>query len=481
MTTTQIVALTVVVTLLVIVAVVAVGVAVLRATRARGRVKRGGRAAAGGVAMGAGRWEDSRNGGPSDVHSGVHGGAQNGNHSITHSGAPRDNPASANDGARHDLRPGQSQRRNTVESNQVVTVGQMLHLVIQSSPTGIVVLDRNGDVMLSNAPAHDMALVHARTVDKQVWRVAASVFDDEEKENRVLELEIPKRRTGNRISNVRALVKPLTLVDDRFVIVYGTDESENVRMESARRDFVANVSHELKTPVGGMALLAEALLGSPDDPEHVEHFGKQLQREANRMADMVHELISLSKLQGAEALPEIEPVSVDDVVSAAIMRNQMAAENHGIELRALVGGKGDAVASTSTAQARSELFVVGNRNLLVTAVSNLVSNAINYSPDATPVTVSYEAVSAEEVRIYVADQGIGIAEDDQERVFERFFRVDKARSRQTGGTGLGLAIVKHVVANHGGNISLRSELGEGTTFTLALPRYRDHDSERGVL
>ena len=381
-----------------------------------------------------------------------------------------------------------------LESNQVATVGQMLHLVIQSSPTGIVVVDRNGDVMLSNARAHDMALVHARTINPQVWRVAANVFDDEE-ENRYLELSVPKHRTGNRISNVRALVKPLTLVDDRFMIVYGTDESENVRMQSARRDFVANVSHELKTPVGGMALLAEALLGSPDDPEHVTHFGRQLQREANRMADMVNELISLSKLQGAEALPEIAPVSVAEVISAAIARNQVAAENHGIILRNLgavkgtSGATGDDAASGATgggatsdgatggdgtggAESNSGLFVVGNRNLLVTAVSNLVSNAINYSPDSTPVTVSYEAVSAEEICIHVVDQGIGIASEDQERVFERFFRVDKARSRQTGGTGLGLAIVKHVVANHGGNIRLFSELGEGTTFTLALPRYQ---------
>lgn len=382
-----------------------------------------------------------------------------------------------------------------LESNQVATVGQMLHLVIQSSPTGIVVVDRNGDVMLSNARAHDMALVHARTINPQVWRVAANVFDDEEKENRYLELSVPKHRTGNRISNVRALVKPLTLVDDRFMTVYGTDESENVRMQSARRDFVANVSHELKTPVGGMALLAEALLGSPDDPEHVTHFGRQLQREANRMADMVNELISLSKLQGAEALPEIAPVSVAEVISAAIARNQVAAENHGIILRNLGAVKGtngatggDAASGasgggatsdgatggdgTGGAESNSGLFVVGNRNLLVTAVSNLVSNAINYSPDSTPVTVSYEAVSAEEICIHVVDQGIGIASEDQERVFERFFRVDKARSRQTGGTGLGLAIVKHVVANHGGNIRLFSELGEGTTFTLALPRYQ---------
>lgn len=497
MTTTQIVALTVVVTLLVVAVLLAASGAVVRMRRRRsghGPERHGGSHGRG--------YPGARSGGHNDGHGAPHGGSHQ-----------RQQGAQAH----HTEASDETGVAALMQSNQVVTVGQMLHLVIQSSPTGIVVLDRNGDVMLSNNRAHEMALVHARTVDQQVWRVAASVFDDEEKENRFLDLAMSKRRTGNRISHVRALVKPLTLVDDRFVVVYGTDESENVRMESARRDFVANVSHELKTPVGGMALLAEALLGSPDDPEHVAHFGKQLQREATRMADMVNELISLSKLQGAEALPEIEPVSVNDVIRAAVERNQMAAENHDIALRtpaacgvgdaedstgARDGGRagssdGDAgqagdgterlanaelAPSTSADELDSGIFVEGNRNLLVTAVSNLISNAINYSPDATPVTISYEAVSAGEVRIHVADQGIGIAADDQQRVFERFYRVDKARSRQTGGTGLGLAIVKHVIANHGGNISLSSELGEGTTFTLALPRYqgegRDGDGDQ---
>lgn len=510
MTTTQIVALTVVVTLLVIAVLLAAGGAVVRMRRRRsghGPELHGGSHGRG--------YPGARSGGHDDGHGAAHGGSHQ-----------RQQGAQAHHAEASD----EAGVAALMQSNQVVTVGQMLHLVIQSSPTGIVVLDRNGDVMLSNNRAHEMALVHARTVDQQVWRVAASVFDDEEKENRFLDLTMSKRRTGNRISHVRALVKPLTLVDDRFVVVYGTDESENVRMESARRDFVANVSHELKTPVGGMALLAEALLGSPDDPEHVAHFGKQLQREATRMADMVNELISLSKLQGAEALPEIEPVSVNDVIRAAVERNQMAAENHDIALRtpaacgvgdaeggtgardggdgigardgdsavgsdgSSAGGAGQAgdgterlanaelAPSTSADELDSGIFVEGNRNLLVTAVSNLISNAINYSPDATPVTISYEAVSAGEVRIHVADQGIGIAADDQQRVFERFYRVDKARSRQTGGTGLGLAIVKHVIANHGGNISLSSELGEGTTFTLALPRYqgdgRDGDGDQ---
>ena len=254
------------------------------------------------------------------------------------------------------------------------------------------------------------------------------------------------------------MIKPLTLNDGRFVIVYGTDESENVRMESARRDFVANVSHELKTPVGGIALLAEALLQDPGDQETVEYFGNKVYKEANRMADMVSELISLSKLQGAEALPEMEPLAVDDLIDEALSRNHLAAEARSIELN-----RGASVG----------VQVKGDRSLLVTALSNLVSNAINYSPEKMPVSVSQKVVDGGVVLIRVTDRGIGIAPDDQKRVFERFFRVDQARSRQTGGTGLGLAIVKHVVANHGGNIKLWSRPGTGSTFTIELPIYRE--------
>lgn len=163
----------------------------------------------------------------------------------------------------------------TLEDNQVTTISQVLHLAIQGSLTGVTVLDKGGEVVLSNTRAHEMAIVHDRNINPEVWQLAQRVFAD--KETRSLDLQVPKRRTGNRVSHVRAIVKPLTLVDDRFAIVYGADESENVRMESARRDFVANVSHELKTPVGGMSLLAEALLEDTGDQEHVEYFGSRLQ------------------------------------------------------------------------------------------------------------------------------------------------------------------------------------------------------------
>ena len=342
------------------------------------------------------------------------------------------------------------------EANQVTTVSQVLHLAVQGSPTALAVLDRSQEIVMSNPAAHEMSLVHDRAVNPDVWQTAQEVFED--KETRTVDLAIPKRRTGHRVTQFKAVIKPLTLNDGRFVIIYGTDESENVRMESARRDFVANVSHELKTPVGGIALLAEALLQDPGDQETVEYFGNKVYKEANRMADMVSELISLSKLQGAEALPEMEPLAVDDLIEEALSRNQLAAEARSIELNQ---------------GASAGVQVKGDRSLLVTALSNLVSNAINYSPEKMPVSVSQKVVDGGVVLIRVTDRGIGIAPDDQKRVFERFFRVDQARSRQTGGTGLGLAIVKHVVANHGGNIKLWSRPGTGSTFTIELPIYRE--------
>ncbi|ARU45435.1 sensor histidine kinase [Corynebacterium silvaticum] len=342
-------------------------------------------------------------------------------------------------------------------ANQVTTVGQMLHLAVQGSPTGVTVVDRTGSVLLSNARAHDMGIVHERSLNPDIWALSQEVFED--RETHSLELAIADRRT--RITSVRAMVKPLTLVDDRYVIVFSTDESENQRMEAARRDFVANVSHELKTPVGGMALLAEAITQGSDDQEQVEYFGKRLQKEAHRLADMINELISLSKLQGAEALPDLQPVAVDEIIDEALSRNHLAAENAGIEL---------------TRGKKCGVEVMGDRSLLVTAVSNLISNAINYSPNAMPVSVTTKVLFDELVLIRVIDSGIGISPENQSRVFERFFRVDKARSRSTGGTGLGLAIVKHVAANHGGDVKLWSRPGTGSTFTIDLPIYHPEES-----
>ena len=339
--------------------------------------------------------------------------------------------------------------------SQISTVSQLLNLAVQGSPTGIAIFNRGARVIMSNARAHDMSIVHDRTINPEVWDAAQLAFED--LETHTLDLDLPRRATGNRIRNVSVVVKPLTLTHNSYVIAYCTDESENVRMEAARRDFVANVSHELKTPVGGMSLLAEALMQDPADADMVEHFGEKLLKESHRMGEMITDLINLSKLQGAEALPAMVPVSIDAVIDEAIERNHVSAENHDIVL---------------TRGATTGVEVMGDRALLVAAVSNLVSNAINYSPNGKQVSISQKVVRENVVLVRVTDRGIGIAPEDQKRVFERFYRVDKARSRSTGGTGLGLAIVKHVVANHGGNIKLWSRPGTGSTFTIELPIYQ---------
>ncbi|WP_181784054.1 sensor histidine kinase, partial [Pseudonocardia pini] len=250
-----------------------------------------------------------------------------------------------------------------------------------------------------------------------------------------------------------AVVATVQALGDGFTLVEAADMSESVRLEATRRDFVANVSHELKTPVGAVGLLAEAVLDSADDPETVQRFATKILRESTRLGALVTELIALSRLTGAEALPDLDEVDVDEVVTESLARSRLSAESAGIDV---------------TVDEPSGLEVAGDRTLLVTALSNLLENAIAYSPAEASVSVS-RRLEGDWVEIAVTDRGIGIAPEHQVRVFERFFRVDPARSRATGGTGLGLAIVKHVLANHGGEVRLWSRPGTGSTFTMRLP------------
>ena len=251
-----------------------------------------------------------------------------------------------------------------------------------------------------------------------------------------------------------AHVSPL---GDGYTMVEATDTSDAVRLEATRRDFVANVSHELKTPVGAIGLLAEAVLDAADDPAEVRRFGAKIVSEAHRLGNLVTELIALSRLTGAEGLPELSRVAIDDVVDEALARTRLSAEAARIEI---------------VVDRPIELEVEGDQTLLITALCNLIENAIAYSPAESPVSVSRRQ-AGDGVEIAVTDRGIGIAPEHQRRVFERFFRVDPARSRATGGTGLGLAIVKHVLANHGGEVRLWSSPGTGSTFTMRLPLAAD--------
>ncbi|MFD6250666.1 sensor histidine kinase, partial [Streptomyces roseolus] len=227
--------------------------------------------------------------------------------------------------------------------------------------------------------------------------------------------------------------------------------------DGVRRYFVANVSHELKTPVGAISLLSEAVMDAADDPEAVSRFAGRMQIEATRLTNLVQELIDLSRVQNDDPLEDSEPVSVDELVAEAIDRSRHPASTKQITMAS--GGSAD-------------LFVWGSRGQLAAALGNLVENAVNYSPARTRVGIAARRVAApggDLIEIAVTDQGIGIPEKDRERIFERFYRVDPARSRATGGTGLGLAIVKHVAASHGGEVTVWSTEGQGSTFTLRLP------------
>jgi len=231
------------------------------------------------------------------------------------------------------------------------------------------------------------------------------------------------------------------------------DVTEARRLEAVRRDFVANVGHELKTPVGALVLLAEAIEGAADDPETVSRFAARMAHEADRLTRLVREVIDLSRLQGGDPLPEPRPVEIDVVLAEAVDRTRTAAAAKGIEIAA--GGQ-------------RGLVVRGSQAQLETALTNLLANAVAYSTERTRIAVAARARSGF-AEIAVTDNGIGIPRTDRSRVFERFYRVDQSRASSTGGTGLGLAIVKHIASNHGGSVTVWSEEGLGSTFTLRIP------------
>jgi two-component system sensor histidine kinase SenX3 len=333
------------------------------------------------------------------------------------------------------------------------TVAELLQRLVRSSNSGVVVLNRFGDMVLHNPRAYELGLVRVSQADQRARQVAEHVVETDEP----MEIDLsPVEARGRQPEAVLGEVRPL---GDGFTVVEAVDHSDAVRLEATRRDFVANVSHELKTPVGAIALLTEAVLDAADDAEEVRRFGGKILRESTRLGQLVTELIALSRLQGAERLPDLNVVEVDAVVREALGRTSLSAES---------------VKITVTTDAASGLLVEGDRTLLVTALSNLLENAIAYSTAGSPVSISRRLVDGQ-VEIAVTDRGIGIAEEDQQRVFERFYRADKARSRATGGTGLGLAIVKHVAANHGGSVGLWSRQGTGSTFTLRIPAHKSSD------
>jgi len=331
--------------------------------------------------------------------------------------------------------------------------GAEVEQVLSALPEASIVVDPNGTPIRVSSHALAMTLIRdGRIVVPEITAMIADVRRD----GIIREHETTVRRPpmGKGLVTLRLRVAPLGA--DR-VLVLAEDLSEAQRVDAVRRDFVANVSHELKTPIGALSLLAEAVLSSADEPEAVRHFAGRMEAESGRLSALVGDLIDLSRLQGTDPLKDAIPVSVDAVVSEAVDAVRQLAQNSQIEL--VVGGTRD-------------LIVLGMESQLVTALRNLLSNAVNYSPRGTQVAVTTRLVN-DVVEIAVTDQGMGIPETELQRVFERFYRVDQARSRVTGGTGLGLSIVKHVAENHGGEVGVWSVLGEGSTFTLRLPPFTD--------
>jgi len=316
-------------------------------------------------------------------------------------------------------------------------------------PMASLIVDGEGNVLRTTPRAEALGLVRrdalaVADVHELVHACAARGTAQDR------EIRIRRPPLGRGMLDLRATVAPLS---PGLYVVLVEDLAEERRVDAVRRDFVANVSHELKTPVGALALLAEAIFSSAEDKESVQRFAERMIVESSRLSSLINDIIELSRLQGDDPLARAAVFEIDPVIMQAVDEVRPFADARGIEL-VVIGAPG------------AEL--VGDRQQVLTALRNLVANAVTYSPDHTRVAVAAHSDGGT-VQIDVKDQGIGIASHDLDRIFERFYRADPARSRATGGTGLGLAIVKHVCVNHGGDVAVWSEVGVGSTFTLRLP------------
>jgi len=312
-----------------------------------------------------------------------------------------------------------------------------------------LLVDADDRVLKASAPALAMGLVKGERISvAELAQLVAQVRRD----GQIREADLVIGRPGGLPPRtVSARVAPLS---SRVVVVFVEDQTRERQVEAIRRDFVVNVSHELKTPVGAIKLLSDAVADASDDPEAVERFAHRMHVESDRLARLVQQIIELSRLQWDGPLESPSPVPVDAIVDRAIDESETDAHTRRISVLR-DGEKG--------------LLILGNREQIALALSNLVANAVKYSPEESTVVVSARSTDTT-VEIAVTDQGVGIPATELDRIFERFYRVDPARQRTTGGTGLGLSIVKHVVASHGGDVRVWSVEGQGSTFTLTLPR-----------
>lgn len=340
------------------------------------------------------------------------------------------------------------------ETRTVPSVPRGVQDVLSVLRSAGIVVDRSGTVRTASAAAVAFGLVRGQDLRHEELR-AMVVAVQRDGLIREQEFQTAHGPIGAGRLVLGARVAP---IGDGLVVVLVEDRTQAHRVEEVRRDFVVNVSHELKTPVGGLALLAEAVADAADDPEAVARFAGRMKGETERLTRLVREIVDLSRLQTSDLLADMVVVDVADCAEEAVEHTRLVAGTRKVEHRAPPG--------------HDRLHVFGDHELITTAVRNLITNAISYSEDGTRVTVVTRR-TGDLVEVSVTDEGRGISTTDQERIFERFYRVDAARSRSTGGTGLGLSIVKHICANHGGDVSVWSQEGQGSTFTMRLPAVTD--------
>lgn len=342
------------------------------------------------------------------------------------------------------------------------TLARALDLATEAA----VIVGPHDEVLHTTVGARSMELVRgSRIADAALLNLVRTARREDR--DIVDTMELKRASTG---ANLILTVRVGPLDGHGNAIISAADSSRHIRLAETRRDFVANVSHELKTPIGAVSILAEAIEGAADDPDAVRHFSQRLTAESTRLSALVTQIIDLSRLQADEPLLRAEPVSVADIVDEAVSRHRELATTREVSL---------------VARCDDDLWVLGDQSQLTEAIANLVQNAIVYSEPKARVAVSARRVhdvDTDVIEIAVADNGIGIGEADQERIFERFYRVDYSRSRENGGTGLGLSLVKHTCQAHGGSVDVWSKLGQGSTFTLRLPtldadHYNESDQE----
>jgi len=323
-----------------------------------------------------------------------------------------------------------------------------------------ILLDQKNQVIRMNNRAEPFGLVsRGLLVQPELFELVRQARSTRQVESFDGSINVGMKRSQLEVS------AKASLVAGDYVVLVLEDQTQKSRLDKTRRDFIENISHELKTPIGAIALLAEAIQGADDDPETRNRFAGNLIKESNRLTHLVQDIIELSRVQSEEVLATAELIDLNQVVADAVDRNEQGARSRNV--RVLFQN-----------EAGPEVF--GNREMLTTAVKNLIENAINYSSSGSQVGIGSKA-KGDVAEVSVTDSGAGISPENQARVFERFFRVDSSRSRETGGTGLGLSIVKHVAKIHRGEIKLFSQPGVGSTFTLRIPLAKNADPATGTI